>query len=147
MLFNQFTSALLAEYLNFICYRILLEVAFNNLSFRLKMLTKAAILADSKAAVQAITSNHTPEDETITEVRRLLKHLRKENKSIAFHWIPSHNGIVGNEIADELAKKGTGIQTSLNPRPNLRRKVNEVKEVFQNEHIRENFEAAKGKIS
>jgi ribonuclease HI len=33
------------------------EVALNNLSFRLKMFTKAAILADSKAAIQAITSN------------------------------------------------------------------------------------------
>jgi hypothetical protein len=56
------------------------EVALNNLSFHLKMFTKAAILADSKAAIQAITSNNTPEDETITECRKLLKHLRKQNK-------------------------------------------------------------------
>jgi hypothetical protein len=76
---------------------------------------------------------------------KVLKHLRKQNKSIAFQWIPSHIGIVGNEIADELAKKGTGVQTSLHPRPNLRRKVDEMKKVFQNQHIRKNFEAAKGK--
>jgi hypothetical protein len=43
-------------------------VALNNLSFRLKMFTKTAILADSKAAIQAITSNHTLEDKTITDV-------------------------------------------------------------------------------
>jgi ribonuclease HI len=109
-----------------------IEVALNNLSFRLKIFTKAAILADSKVAIQAITSNQTPEDETITECCKLLKHPRKQNKSIAFQWIPSHIGTVGNEIADELAKKR---QTSLHPRPNLRIKVDEVKKVFQNEHI------------
>jgi ribonuclease HI len=110
------------------------------------MFTKAAILVDSKAEIQAITSNQIPEDETVTECRKLLKHLQKQNKSIAFQWIPSHIGIVGNEIADELAKEGTRVQTSLHSGPNLRRKVDEVKKVFQNEHIRENFEAAKGKI-
>jgi ribonuclease HI len=109
-----------------------IEVTFNNLSFRLKMFTKAAILVASKAAIQAITSNHTPEDETITECRKLRKHLQKQNKSIAFQWIPSHIGIVGNEIADELAKKGTGVQTFLHPRSNLRKKVDEMKKIFQN---------------
>jgi ribonuclease HI len=104
-----------------------IEVALNNLSFRLKMFTKAAIVADSKAAIQAITSNQTPEDETITECRKLLKHLQKQKKSTAFQWIPSHTGIVSNAIADELAKKGTGVQTSLHSRPNLRRNVDEVK--------------------
>jgi ribonuclease HI len=122
-----------------------IEVALNNLSFHLKMFTKAAILVDSKAAIQAITSNQTPEDKTITECRKLLKHPQKQNKSIAFQCIPSHIGIVGNEIADELGKKGTGVQTTLHSRPNLRRKVDEVKNVFQNEHSQENFEAAKGK--
>jgi hypothetical protein len=77
------------------------------------------------------------------QCRKLLKHL--QNKSIAFQWIPSHIGIVGNEIADELAKKGTRVQTSLHPRPNLRRKVDEVKKVIQNEHTRENSEASKRK--
>jgi ribonuclease HI len=72
------------------------EVALNNLSFCMKMFTKAAILADSKAAIQAIASNQTPEDETITECRKLLKHLQKQNKSIAFQWIPSHIGTGGN---------------------------------------------------
>jgi ribonuclease HI len=70
---------------------------------------------------------------------------QKQNKSIAFQWIPSHIGIVGNEIAGELAYKATRVQTSVHSRPNLRRKVDEMKTVFQNEHIRENFEAAKGK--
>jgi ribonuclease HI len=69
------------------------------------MSTKAAILVDSKAAIQAITSNQTPKDKTITECRKLLKHLQKQNKSIAFQWIPSHIGIVCTEIADGLAKK------------------------------------------
>jgi ribonuclease HI len=122
-----------------------LEVALNNLSFHLKMFTKAAILVASKAAIQAITSNQTPEDETIIECSKLLKHVQKQNKSIVFQWIPSNIGIVGNGIADELAKKGTRVQTSLHSRPNLRRKVDEVKKVFQNEHSQENFEATKGK--
>jgi hypothetical protein len=40
--------------------------------------------ADSKAEIQEITSNQTPEDETTTECRKLLKQLQKQNKSIAF---------------------------------------------------------------
>jgi hypothetical protein len=44
------------------------------------MFTKAAVLVDSKAAIQAVTSNQSPEDETFTECHKLLKHLQKQNK-------------------------------------------------------------------
>jgi hypothetical protein len=34
-------------------------------------------------------------------------------KDIKFQWIPSHFGVMGNEMSDYLAKKGTKIsQTS-----------------------------------
>ena len=39
--------------------------------------------------------------------RKLIRNLTAQNKEIVLHWIPSHCGIVGNEMADNLAKKGT----------------------------------------
>lgn len=38
-------------------------------------------------------------------MRALLSH----QKLVILQWIPSHCGIAGNEIADQLAKKGTNI--------------------------------------
>jgi GH24 family phage-related lysozyme (muramidase) len=45
----------------------------------------------------------------VKEIRRTIKLLSKQEKTIAFQWIPSHVGIHGNETADLLAKKGTTL--------------------------------------
>ena len=82
---------------------------------------------DSKATIQAITQNKVPESETIRECRTLLKFFENQKKWIGFQWIPSHIGILGNEIADTLAKRGTQIQIPVNLEPHLRRKMEDVK--------------------
>ncbi|KAJ4448808.1 hypothetical protein ANN_00199 [Periplaneta americana] len=62
--------------------------------------------ADSKAAILSIVSKHTPSSQT-AEITKMLSQLISLNKRIVFQWIPSHCGILGNENADALAKKGS----------------------------------------
>jgi len=67
-------------------------------------LRTAAVYTDSKITLDAIANprNHQHLIELITdEVRRL----KKDNWSIHFAWVKAHNSNVGNEIADQLAKK------------------------------------------
>ena len=45
----------------------------------------------------------------INEIHKIIKQLQNLNKRIVFQWIPAHCGIVGNEQADMLAKKGSRI--------------------------------------
>ncbi|KAJ9578040.1 hypothetical protein L9F63_025100, partial [Diploptera punctata] len=103
-----------------------------------------SLFADSKVAIQAITSNQTPENETILECRKLLKYLNNQNKLIVFQWIPSHIGIVGNEIADGLAKKGTKIQITTHPNSNHHRKIEEINKAFQMENLKEKLQQPEG---
>ena len=39
------------------------------------------------------------------------KHLQAFENIFIFHWVPSHIGLEGKEIADKLAKKGTALHT------------------------------------
>jgi hypothetical protein len=51
--------------------------------------------------------------ERVREIHSFIKLLKGLQKDIKYQWIPSHSCVVGNEIADYLAKKGTKIsQTS-----------------------------------
>ncbi|KAJ4441440.1 hypothetical protein ANN_11295 [Periplaneta americana] len=54
----------------------------------------------------SIVSKHTPSPQT-AEITKILSQLISLNKRILFKWIPSHCGILGNENADALAKKGS----------------------------------------
>ena len=116
-----------------------------NLAYNFTKFNKAIVLVDSKAAIQAITQNKVPESETIRECRTLLKFFENQKKWVGFQWIPSHIGILGNEIADTLAKRGTQIQILVNPEPHLRRKMEEVKKTWDHENTINNQAAAKGK--
>lgn len=65
------------------------------------------ILTDSKSALQHIarctsTIRGTPIAYII--IKQLLE-LQRKSKIIKLQWIPSHVGIIGNEIVDDLAKK------------------------------------------
>lgn len=40
----------------------------------------------------------------------MLTQLQKVNKIVHLQWIPAHCGVMGNETADTLAKKGTTIK-------------------------------------
>ena len=72
------------------------------------------ILSDSKAAIQAIVNLIKPPiNAKVAQCRDTIKYLNSLTNRITLQWIPAHCGIVGNELADALAKKGTQInQTS-----------------------------------
>ena len=60
---------------------------------------EVAIITDSQAAIQALTS-YNP---THPLVRRIVDTLQHSN--VILHWTPSHSGVPGNELADKLAKE------------------------------------------
>jgi len=63
------------------------------------------ILADSKTAIQEVSSNSQPKSTTINDIKQALKHLQALKQIVIFQWVPSHVGLEGNEIADKPAKK------------------------------------------
>ncbi|KAJ4429667.1 hypothetical protein ANN_21868 [Periplaneta americana] len=82
------------------------ESYVKNLLCHIHKFRNAVILSDSKAAILSIVSKHTPSSQT-AEITKMLSQLLSLNKRIVFQWIPSHCGILGNENADALAKKGS----------------------------------------
>lgn len=69
---------------------------------------KFAILTDSKSAVSRICRDgcHKEQDTISLQIRMWIMQCKEEGLEIKLIWIPSHTGIIGNDKADELAKKG-----------------------------------------
>jgi ribonuclease HI len=63
----------------------------------------ATIFTDSRISIDAIrdTRNHS---HLIEEIRKKMSSLERANWNIELSWIKAHVGIVGNELADRLAK-------------------------------------------
>lgn len=87
-----------------------ITVAIQQLSIRKHSFERAVILSDSKSALQALL-NKQNNSQRILECKSLLKVLVHR---ISFQWIPAHCGILGNEKADALAKKGALIEQCIN---------------------------------
>lgn len=70
---------------------------------------KYVIASDSMSAIQALSISRisTKSSMTLYRCRHLLYDLSNANYSITVMWVPAHRGIVGNERADEFAKKST----------------------------------------
>lgn len=62
------------------------------------------ICSDSQAVLKAVRA-YSHGSWTVWECRRSLSQLAKNN-SLTLMWVPGHEGIEGNEVADELAKRG-----------------------------------------
>jgi ribonuclease HI len=63
----------------------------------------AEIYTDSQITIDSITntSNH---NNLIEEIRKNVLHLQTDNQKIGFAWVKAHVGILGNELADHLAR-------------------------------------------
>ena len=73
------------------------------------------IIVDSKATIQAVSSNSQPKSTKINDIKLALKHLQAFKKIVIFQWVPCHVGLEGNKIADKLTKKGTTLHTKETP--------------------------------
>ncbi|GBN11674.1 hypothetical protein AVEN_56386-1 [Araneus ventricosus] len=65
------------------------------------------IYSDSLSALESMTSLHRFSHPLTFNILELHDHLTCKGFSILFCWIPSHVGIPGNELADNLAKSAT----------------------------------------
>ncbi|PRD34434.1 UNVERIFIED_CONTAM: hypothetical protein NCL1_14626 [Trichonephila clavipes] len=68
------------------------------------------ILSDSRSAIQLLSNWHKVSDNTGVAILEKLKHL-SSSLEIYLQRVPSHVNIVGNEIADSLAKDGAAQHT------------------------------------
>lgn len=68
---------------------------------------KWSIFTDSKAALQCLLSalRRGPQDQLVLEIRQMYHQLVEKGHDITFQWLPGHCGIMGNEQADEAARR------------------------------------------
>lgn len=86
-----------------------ISTALKLLLCRHTKLCKIVFLVDSKAAIQAVASNKLSFVRTVREARVAIRQMERLGKTIHFQWVPSHVGVMGNEMADVLAKKGSNL--------------------------------------
>ena len=78
--------------------------------------------ADTSAAIKALISS-TPHDcERVTLTKVAMDRLIRSGWEVVYQWVPSHCGIKGNEMADQLAKQGASL-----PQPQQHNTFNQVK--------------------
>ena len=109
-----------------------ISLALKQLIYHHNAFKNAAILINSKSAIQAITGSN-PASRRVSEIQESIKHLHNLQNKIVLQWISSHCDIQGNEQADFLSKKGTKIQqTSRNKIPFQSSKIIINKAIQQN---------------
>jgi ribonuclease HI len=87
-----------------------MNIALRELFSRIGSFKKAVIFSDSTAAIRSLAKVDAPPSNRVKEIHSSIKQLKGHHKDIKFQWVPSHCGVLGNEMADYLAKKGTEIR-------------------------------------
>jgi hypothetical protein len=70
---------------------------------------KAVIFSGSTAAILSVAKFDALQSKMITEIHSSIKLLKGLQKDTKFQWIPFHCGVVVDEMAEYLARKGTVI--------------------------------------
>ena len=79
--------------------------------------TKVIIYSDSQAALRSLTAMNFKSKVTLECAKTLNRLAATFNARITLRWIKAHVGYEGNELADELAKKGSMNQGDLELNP------------------------------
>ncbi|GFX62747.1 uncharacterized protein LOC103524116 [Trichonephila clavipes] len=103
-------------------------IALQQLAVRLPPIERAVILSDSTSALQALSNYNENNCLRVQNCRELLGKMKGK---IVFQWVPSHCGLWGNERADFLAKKGTGILQNFRRDLTLHSAKLEIKRIFR----------------
>ncbi|CAK9816467.1 hypothetical protein ANTPLA_LOCUS8979 [Anthophora plagiata] len=64
------------------------------------------------SAIQALSTAHNGKHETIAYIQETYTEFSNNNVDINIVWIPLHQGIPGNELADTAAKEATTLPLS-----------------------------------
>jgi ribonuclease HI len=67
------------------------------------------ILSDSKAAIKAL-DKHQITSKLVWDCHQSLTQLARHSR-VQLIWVPGHEGIVGNETADHLARRDLNIRS------------------------------------
>ena len=71
------------------------------------------LFTDNRAAIKAATGVKTPWwcAKKAIELRRVMRRIA-ESRRVTCFWVPGHGGVLGNEVADRLARRGaTGVDS------------------------------------
>ncbi|XP_064082977.1 uncharacterized protein LOC135198990 [Macrobrachium nipponense] len=76
------------------------------------------VFVDSQSALLALNSKTPSSSEVVVLCKGLVCRLQEKGLNVKFFWVPSHIGILLNEVADNLAKEATrkpsiDIETSM----------------------------------
>ncbi|GFX31443.1 uncharacterized protein LOC103524116 [Trichonephila clavipes] len=105
-----------------------IHIALQQLAVRLPPIERPVILSDSTSALQALSNYNENNCLRVQNCRELLGKIKEK---IVFQWVPSHCGLWGNERADFLAKKGTGILQNFRRDLTLHSTKLEIKRIFR----------------
>ena len=65
------------------------------------------LLTDAKSVLQALENSKKTD---YNNLKKALMDLQTSAQEVVLQWIPGHCNIFGNEVADELAKKGSELE-------------------------------------
>ncbi|GFV65579.1 uncharacterized protein LOC103524116 [Trichonephila clavipes] len=105
-----------------------IHIALQQLAVHLPLIERAVILSDSTSALQALSNYNENNCLRVQNCRELLGKIKGK---IVFQWVPSHCDLWGNERADFLAKKGTGILQNFRRDLTLHSAKLEIKRIFR----------------